>query len=398
VRTACIGAYAGVCRVPVPGTLEAWSIVPRSYASIVLKSVVLLGLIGGLTAFVQADKTVTLSVDGKERQVRTFAGSVAGLLKQQGVSVGAHDQVTPSLDHGLSEGQQIGFRHGRLVKLTIDGETRDIWTTAFTVDEAVSVLGPRAQGAYLSASRSSRIPLSGMQFEMRIPKDVTVVVDGQRLRVISTAPTIGDVIAEAGVSVGAQDEVSADRTARPTDGLTVTIVRVAGRQDQVQISVPFGTQQRNDPNLLVGTTQVVQDGQPGLIVETYTVTTKDGVDVARVLASRVQIVAPVDKVIAIGTKPKPKPKPVVVAVSGIPSSGGLNWAALAQCESGGNPRAYNPSGPYYGLYQFTLGTWRAYGGGSGLPTDASAAEQTRVAQNLYAVRGTSPWPFCGRLL
>src|SRR5205807_5946126 len=30
---------------------------------------------------------------------------------------------------------------------------------------------------------------------------------------------------------------------------------------------------------------------------------------------------------------------------------------LAQCESGGNPRAVDPTGTYFGLYQFTLTTW-----------------------------------------
>jgi hypothetical protein len=37
---------------------------------------------------------------------------------------------------------------------------------------------------------------------------------------------------------------------------------------------------------------------------------------------------------------------------------------VARCESGYNPRAYNPAGPYYGLFQFLMSTYRAtpYGG------------------------------------
>ena len=42
--------------------------------------------------------------------------------------------------------------------------------------------------------------------------------------------------------------------------------------------------------------------------------------------------------------------------------GGSNWCGLARCESGVNPNAYNPAGPYYGLYQFDEGTWRSIGG------------------------------------
>ena len=74
----------------------------------------------------------------------------------------------------------------------------------------------------------------------------------------------------------------------------------------------------------------------------------------------------------------------------------LNWRALARCESGGNPRAVNPAG-YYGLYQFSTATWRSVGG-SGLPSRASAGEQTRRAQTLFRRSGSSPWPNCGHHL
>jgi hypothetical protein len=71
------------------------------------------------------------------------------------------------------------------------------------------------------------------------------------------------------------------------------------------------------------------------------------------------------------------------------------WAALAKCESGGNPHAVNPSGPYYGLYQFTQGTWQSLGG-TGLPSNASASEQTALAQKLQARSGWGQWPACAR--
>ncbi len=75
---------------------------------------------------------------------------------------------------------------------------------------------------------------------------------------------------------------------------------------------------------------------------------------------------------------------------------GLNWAALARCESGGNP-SINTGNGYYGMYQFNLQTWRGVGG-SGYPHQASAAEQTKRAQILYNMRGAQPWPVCGARL
>ncbi len=75
---------------------------------------------------------------------------------------------------------------------------------------------------------------------------------------------------------------------------------------------------------------------------------------------------------------------------------GLNWRALARCESGGRPGAVNPAG-YYGLYQFSPATWRSVGG-SGMPHRASPGEQTARAQTLFRRSGSSPWPNCGRHL
>ncbi|TDM10509.1 LysM peptidoglycan-binding domain-containing protein [Macrococcus lamae] len=75
---------------------------------------------------------------------------------------------------------------------------------------------------------------------------------------------------------------------------------------------------------------------------------------------------------------------------------GLNWAAMAACESGGNPSTNTGNG-FYGLYQFDVQTWQSVGG-SGLPSNASAAEQTKRAQILYSQRGSQPWPVCGARL
>jgi hypothetical protein len=66
---------------------------------------------------------------------------------------------------------------------------------------------------------------------------------------------------------------------------------------------------------------------------------------------------------------------------------------IAECESGGNPRAISPGGTYRGKYQFSRGTWRGLGG-RGDPAEASEAEQDRLALKLYRQSGNAPWPNC----
>jgi hypothetical protein len=93
-----------------------------------------------------------------------------------------------------------------------------------------------------------------------------------------------------------------------------------------------------------------------------------------------------------GLRHPPKPKPKPRSGAGGPTG---HLAAIAQCESGGDPRAIGGGGTYRGMYQFSYATWQAVGG-SGDPAAASVAEQTKRAQILYAQAGPSQWPVCGQ--
>jgi len=73
------------------------------------------------------------------------------------------------------------------------------------------------------------------------------------------------------------------------------------------------------------------------------------------------------------------------------------WRDLAMCESGLNTQAYNPDGPWMGLFQFAQSTWESVGG-TGDPRDASAAEQLQRAQILQSRSGWGPWPHCASQL
>ncbi|HEY2562587.1 MAG TPA: transglycosylase family protein [Acidimicrobiales bacterium] len=84
------------------------------------------------------------------------------------------------------------------------------------------------------------------------------------------------------------------------------------------------------------------------------------------------------------------------AAATAPSSLGGDFAALRQCESGGN-YSDNTGNGYYGAYQFSESTWQGMGY-SGLPSDASPAQQDQVAEQLQAEQGWSPWPSCSAQL
>ena len=74
------------------------------------------------------------------------------------------------------------------------------------------------------------------------------------------------------------------------------------------------------------------------------------------------------------------------AVGGLIGGGGDARAWIIAHESGGNPRAQNPTSSASGLYQMIDGTWRAYGGSTAHAKDASVAEQNAVADRYVAAR------------
>ena len=85
---------------------------------------------------------------------------------------------------------------------------------------------------------------------------------------------------------------------------------------------------------------------------------------------------------------------MVLASGTANADSGVNWDAVAACESGGNWKINTGNG-YYGGLQFTMGTWRA-NGGAGSPHTASREEQIRVANNVLKSQGIGAWPVCGR--
>ena len=98
------------------------------------------------------------------------------------------------------------------------------------------------------------------------------------------------------------------------------------------------------------------------------------------------------EVVLVGTKTHDEPR----RAPGPAAPSGSVWDRLAQCESGGN-WSINTGNGYYGGLQFTLSTWRAYGG-SGMPHQASRAEQIAIAKKVQAAAGWGAWPACSSKL
>lgn len=334
-----------------------------------------------------AHKTVELDVDGDVRTVTTWAGSVGGLLQAEGIDLGEHDDLAPAADTALTEDSVVVVRIAEEIAVTIDGEPTTIWTTADSAAEVLADLRASGRdGSFLAASRSA--DRATLALPLAVGADVTLRVDGtEATRSFQGETTLQGALAKFGVSLGDTDEV----TVAAGDGgaVVVTVTRIVHGERTDVLSIPFETETRETAELYKGTSRVLQSGQAGSRTVVYATVTVDGTETEAVEVSSTVTAEPVTKIVETGTKPRP-----AGSAAGAPAG---VWAALAQCESGGNPTIVSANGLYYGLYQFSLGTWASVGG-TGLPSQASPAEQTLRAQILQARSGWGQWPHCAAKL
>ena len=386
----------------MPGQTEAGSTVLALLSGkrgrFAVQAAVVTAVAGASIVYAAADKSITLSVDGASSKVHAFSSNVRGLLDDQGVKVASRDLVSPALTAKIDDGDTVVVRYARPLTITIDGKQQTFWTTALSVDQALQALGVRSEGAALSASRSQPLGRNGLTMWLSTPKRVELYVDGHHHPLTTTAPTVGALLQKQGVTINAKDRLSNLPSTPLTDGMVVRLVRVTTKRTTQTQTVSFATVSKKNSSMYKGQTKVVTAGHAGKRTVVYDLTLADGKVERRTVVSSTVTKRPVSQVEEVGTKKKP--------VSSAGSGGGgsvggdvasLNWSALAKCESGGNPNAINHSGPYYGLYQFSAGTWHSVGG-SGVPTDYGSGEQTYRAQLLYKRTGASSWPSCGHHL
>jgi resuscitation-promoting factor RpfB len=350
-------------------------------------------IVGGITYAATKGKSVTVSVDGKVSQVHTSADTVAGVLDEEDIDLGAHDAVAPSLDTAIDDGSRIAVRYGRQLKLTVDGKVKEYWVTATTVSQALGELGLRFEGADLSASRSSFIGRHGLRLAVSTPKQITLIVHGHKRHVVTTGVTVAQALADLGIRFDKNDTLRPLAKANISDGTTIVLTRIKVEIRHVKVAVPFETITRHDDSMYVDEKQIVRKGVAGLQRESLRITYANGQVRHRALVKTKLLREPVSQIEVVGTKHHHQ------QTVSYPS-GNTVWDALAECESGGDWAANTGNG-YYGGLQFLQSTWLAYGGGAyaSLPSDATREEQIAIATKLRdASGGYSPWPACAAQL
>lgn len=346
------------------------------------QTLAILLLLGGVAGYLAGTTAVRLVDDGARTTVRTYASTVKGLLHHAGITLGAHDVVKPAASSRIRPDATVVVERGRPVTLTLDGVTERRWVTTRTVGELVDTLGLRDARLRVSAAPGTAIPRDGMRLTVRTHKKLVLKADGEKTELTTYAATPEELLAERGLALKGRDEVKPALRASLAGAKQVRLIRVTVKPKHETVAVKPPTKTKKNNEWMVDQELTLDAGKPGKAEQDVEYIYRDGKYSERKVITSKTLVEPEPRVVRKGTKPYPK------------DDTGLNWAALADCESGGNPRSVSSGGTYHGLYQFNVDMWQRMGG-IGLPSQATPREQTYRAILLYKRAGADQWPHCG---
>jgi resuscitation-promoting factor RpfB len=257
-------------------------------------------IVAAAAFYATLDKGITIRDDGEVRHVRTFALNVGDALERAGVFVGDLDRVTPALSSALTEGSLLTVLRAKPVTIVMNGNIQRVVVTSLTVGDVLDEL--RLRGGlidFVGPSRGASVK-PGMTIEYRQAVALTVVHDGRKDGVITNAASVRTMLEEIGVRLVGADRVAPSLDTRPTDKMTVKIIRVGTRRESIERAIRFRTITRRDKHLEFGTSKVITAGRDGLRRLNYLTTYVDGKRTKRRYLGATVIEAPVPRVIHVG--------------------------------------------------------------------------------------------------
>lgn len=190
---------------------------------------------------------VTIHNKGEETTVLIAKGTVQDALDKANITIGEGEAVTPSLSTELEEGMEISIHDSVSVSITADDETNMYDVSFGTVEQA---------------------------------------------------------IASAGVTLGDEDILSADRDEQVTEGMEIVIKRVTYKEETKTIVVDYDFIEEKTGSLYSGESEVKTKGVEGKAEQAVRNKYIDGELYDTEVISETVVQEPTDKVTLVGTKEK----------------------------------------------------------------------------------------------
>lgn len=228
--------------------------------------------------------------------------TVEQALEEGEIALNEGDEVSPASDTKVSEAQEIVISRKNTVSLSMDGKTREVEMVGGTVGDLLEqekiTLGEKQHVNYALDEYLT----DGMEIKVSYSFSIEVQCDGKTYSQDMEAETVGDVLKELNITPGKDDRVTPAVTEVVTEGMKIVVNRVTFDTVVETEETEYETVYEDDSSMAKGQEEVSVKGENGQKEVTYKVTYVDGVEESREVVSETVTKEPINKVVKVGTK------------------------------------------------------------------------------------------------
>lgn len=273
--------------------------------AIILASFIVFAAATSFIIFETTKKTVAITLDGREKIIKTHATTIQDIFDDLDISLRSEDYVFPTVNTKVKNNLEIVWEPAKQVHIVKDNEKKTIWTISKTVEELLN-----EQEIVLTAHDKVQPNLeeeitNNIEIEVKTAFSVTLSDGGKEHQVWSTSTTVADFLENQGVTLNELDRIEpkAEEIVKAND--VIKVIRVEKVTDVVEEPIKFAVVTKKDSSLAKGKEKVVNKGQEGLLTKEYEVVLENGKEISRKLISEKKVRDKQDKVVAVGTKVAP---------------------------------------------------------------------------------------------
>jgi uncharacterized protein YabE (DUF348 family) len=259
----------------------------------------------------QTDFPSTISIlDGDQIHIIRSSDRIPlSMLTEAGVTPQPFDRVLLNgsllpLDQLLPNTSFIQIQLRRAVPLTINSSEGQqvINTAALTVGQALNEAGYQLTAGDLIDPPANTYITTPLTITIIPARDLSIFVGDQMIQIRSSAKTVGEALAQAGIPLTGLDTSSPpENEAPPPDG-QIRVVRV---NETVNVSlepIPYSTERIESKDIPLGQEDLIQPGVDGLAMVRTRIRYEDGAEVSRKAESRMVIREPQKLIVAGGSQ------------------------------------------------------------------------------------------------
>ena len=286
-------------------------------------------------AYSNGIKTVTVTDGTRTKSVSTKLDDPEEIVRAAGFALSANDEISTKA-FSPESGGIITVNRAKTVRV-IDNN-RIVYCIGY------NTLGNtlRERGFGTDDSIDSSVPLDenvfdGMQVVINRAFPVTVVADGEETTLYTMGSSVSDLLDEAGVEVGEEDDVNRTLTSDVSDEATITVDRVEYTERTEKEEIPFETVTETSADMFEGDKKVVTEGEKGEKEKVYKDKFVNGELESSELISETTTKEPVKEVVQIGAKKRPA---LIKFRNGVEPISDFEVPSYVKLDSNGLPKNY----------------------------------------------------------